>query len=295
MLRAAPGYLDFDPTYIWLPVVTGDNNGSVDTCDLRQLHTLDCEWTQPPNNSALDTERCFNMSKSRYLTAPKICLLLLVKLYCQSDLATSAIVPLLSFVLSHTSTTISSAARTPGAVEQEGISLSIWSFQDLLQKHASTMPGRTLFDDAIREMWQIGSIDSLFRLLDSLGSLLVSSQDEVREDEARPVIRLSATSPLGTFVRRARVEFSRLPFDDIVHLWCAFVAYRAPTAPWTKRSTGLISSNVDHVATEMGLAQEDTLVHIACGRLVEKVNSSYSLSMNDLERTLEFQLDKLQR
>lgn len=235
------------------------------------------------------------MSKSRYLTAPKIGLLLLVKLYCESDLTTSAVVPLLSFVLSHTSTTIASAARTPRAVEQQGISLSIWAFRDLLQRHASVMPGRTLFDDAIKQMWQIGSLDSLFHLFDSLGNLLASSQDEVPEDEAKPVVRLSTTSPLGTFVRRARVEFSRLPFDDIVRLWCAYVAYRAPTAPWTKKQVGLVASGLDHVAVEMGLAQEDTLIHIASGRLMEKVNSSYSLSMNDLERTLEFQLDKLQR
>ena len=235
------------------------------------------------------------MLTSRSLTASKISLLLLVKLYCVSDFPLSAVVPILSFILSHHYPTSPSAARHPRAAKQHDIPLSIQAFQDVLQSHASNMPGRTLLDDVLKHMWQMDSVDSLFCLFDSLENLLVPTKGGQSEDGTSRPIQLAPTSPLGAFVRRARLEFARFPFDDIVHLWRSFVAYRAPSASWTKGLPESSTLHVDHVAAEMGVEHDDTLSHITYGRFLDFKNAPVPLSVDDLERVLEFQLDRLQR
>ncbi|KAF1966915.1 hypothetical protein BU23DRAFT_517061 [Bimuria novae-zelandiae CBS 107.79] len=235
------------------------------------------------------------MSPSRYLTAPKISLLLLVKLYCTSGFPSSAVVPVLSFILSHTFPTTPSAARTSRVVEQHDVMLSSRAFRDLLQDQKGNIPGSTLLDDVLKHMWEMNSIDRLFGLFSDLAVLLDPSKAEQTEKEKIEYIQLSPTSPLGAFVRRARLEFARLPFDDIVRLWCAFVAYRAPTALWTKRLTASPLLHVDHVVAKMGLSPQDNLFHGAYAHLLEGESISDSFSVDDLERLFEFQLDKLQR
>ena len=179
--------------------------------------------------------------------------------------------------------------------EQQDVTLSIQAFKDLLHRLPTNMPGRSLFDEILHCMWDMGSIDSLFGLFDKLGDYLVSFKEEASEERRHKHIRLSKTSPLGAFIRRARLEFVRLPFDDIVKLWCAFVGYRAPTAFSLKKLAGSTSLSLDHVAAEMGVGQGEALFHITYGRLVEGGTASHPLSVDDLERVLEFQLDKLQR
>lgn len=233
------------------------------------------------------------MSKPRYLTASKISLLVLTQLYCESEFPSSATVPVLSFVLSHTFPTAPSAARKPHTLEQHVAPLSIRTFEEILQNHTSSMPGRSLLDDFLRCLWRMNSIDALFNLFNDLGNLLGPPNEEQSQETKR--MYLSPTSPLGALVRQAHLEFARLPFDDIVHLWCAFIAYRAPTAQWARRLSGMASSNVDIVATDLGLSKEDSLFEITYGHILEDGTSATSLSHDDLERILEFQLDKLQR
>lgn len=249
------------------------------------------EPKRPPSDAVVGSNTA--MSKPRYLTASKISLLVLVQLYCDSGFPSSATVPVLSFVLSHTFATTPLAARKPHTVEQHVAPLSIRTFEDILQNHTSSMPGRSLLDDLLKCLWNMNSIDSLFDLFNDLGSLLGPSKEEPSQETKR--MHLSPTSPLGALVRQARLEFTRLPFDDIVHLWCAFIAYRAPTAQWARRLSGLASSSVDIVATDLGLSKGDSLFDITYGHLLEGDTSSTSLSHDDLERILEFQLDKLQR
>ena len=144
-------------------------------------------------------------------------------------------------------------------------------------------------------MWEMNSFDALFSLFDRLGELLAQPNDgDLREGPSGRVY-LSQTSPLGTLIRRARVEFVRLPFDDAIRLWSAFVAYRAPTAKWNKRLSGPTSLGVDTVAAEMGVEPGDSLYEIAYGSLSNDEIEEHALSLDDLECLLEFQLDRLQR
>jgi len=235
------------------------------------------------------------MSKPRYLTASKISLLVLINLYCSCEAPASATIPVLSFICSHSFPAAPSAARSSQAADQRDVSLSIQAFEEVLQGHASSMPGRTLLDVFLKHMWEVNSADALFALFDRLGSLLASGRDETPQDEHHERVYLSQTSPLGSLVRRARLEFARLPFDDIVHLWCAFIAYRAPTAQWTKRLAGLASSGVDFIANDMGLEPGDSLYEVAYGNDLEGNEVVHAVSVDDLESLLDFQLEKLQR
>lgn len=237
------------------------------------------------------------MATPRYLTAQKISLLILARLYCSSALPSSATIPVLSFVISHTVPSSSGVHRRSSgpASSPSDITVSIDAFEDVLQGHASSMPGRTLLDLFLKQMWEMSSFHSLHDLVDNLGDL-VSPQaaPENQEDQPPDKIYLSKTSPLGIFVRRARLEFTRLQFDDAMKLWSSFVSYRAPTAQWTKRLASLAASGIDGVAAEMGLRPGDDLYEVAYGYLEEHDNQVEGLSVEDLDRILDFQLDRLQ-
>lgn len=157
------------------------------------------------------------------------------------------------------------------------------------------MPGRTLLDLFLKHMWELNSFDALHNLFDSLGELLDPLPSETRLGEIPDRICLSRASPLGAFVRRARLEFTRMQFDDSMKLWSSFIKYRSPTAQWTKRLAGLASSGIDVVAAEMGVQLGDNVYEVAYGHLEEPDDEGEGLSLNDLDWILEFQLDRLQR
>jgi anaphase-promoting complex subunit 5 len=238
------------------------------------------------------------MAGFRYLTAQKISLLGLVKLYCTTSLPSSATIPILSFILSHITPGISSSTRARRPQDDSIALFSIDAFEDVLQPHASSMPGRTLLDVFLKQMWEMNTFDALHAFFDNLNDILVRIREEGEEEapeQPEDQITLSRTSPLGIFVRRAKLEFTRLQFDDGMRLWSAFITYRAPTAKWTRRLAGLALSGIDANATELGVQPGDPLFQIAYGHLGQAEEEGGFFSVDDVERMLEFQLDKLQR
>ncbi|KAL6712591.1 APC5 protein [Coniothyrium glycines] len=236
------------------------------------------------------------MSMPRYLTAQKISLLVLIRLYCDCSFPSSATIPVLSFILSSNHPQVSISARTRGSpVPRDDSTSSIHTFEDVLQAHISNMPGRTLLDLFLKHMWEINSFDALHALFDNILELISSFPPDSSDDGMPDHIYLSRTSPLGVFVRKAHLEFSRLQFDDSMKLWSSFIQYRAPTAQWTKRLAGLASSGVDAVASEMGLRPGDDIYEIAYGHREYHSNDNEDRSLDDLDRLLDFQLDRLQR
>jgi anaphase-promoting complex subunit 5 len=238
------------------------------------------------------------MTVSRYLTAQKLSLLVLVDLYCNSALPSAAVIPVLSFILSHAIPPTSTSTRARRPQEQFKADFPIEAFEDVLQAHPSSMPGRTLLDVFLRHMWDIKSFDALHDLFSNLGELLAKPKgdtDQIEATEHDPdQIYLSRTSPLGAFVRRARLEFTRLQFDDAVKLWAAFVTYRAPTAQWTRRLAGVAWYGFDENIGKLGLSPGDDLYEMAYGHLAEEEDRAI-ISMDDFDHLLEFQLDRLQR
>lgn len=237
------------------------------------------------------------MSTPRYLTAQKISLLILTRLYCSSILPTSATIPILSFILSSSLAPTSSSARAPRPLptDQDRGTFSIDVFEDVLQAHASNVPGRTVLDLFLKHMWEMNTFDALHALFDNILELINTSQSSSQSEDAPEHISLSKTSPLGIFVRRAHLEFSRLQFDDSMKLWLSFIKYRAPTAQWTRRLAGLASSGVDAVVSEMGLGPGHDIYGITYGHLHDEESGGDITSLDDLDGILEFQLNRLQK
>lgn len=157
------------------------------------------------------------------------------------------------------------------------------------------MPGRTLLDLFLKHMWEMNSFDALHVLFDNILGLVTPPTPGSQEEELSERVCLSKTSPLGVFVRRAHLEFTRLAFDDSMKLWSAFIRYRAPTAQWTKRLAGVAADGVDRVLADMGLRAGDDVYEIAYGDLDDPAEDGEGASLDDLDRILDFQLDRLQR
>ena len=94
------------------------------------------------------------------------------------------------------------------------------------------MPGRKLWDQFVAKLWEINSLHALHEFFENLANLLAKSKEELRKEaglgsvEPEQGVKLYKNSPLGEFVRRARIEYQRLRFHDCTELWKDFVRYR---------------------------------------------------------------------
>ncbi|KAF2735130.1 hypothetical protein EJ04DRAFT_220174 [Polyplosphaeria fusca] len=238
------------------------------------------------------------MGTFRYLTAHKISILVLVNLYCNSAIPPGSIIPVLSFIISHIIQSPSCHARAADTKHDHDNFTSIQALEDVLQAHSSTMPGRTLLDVFLKHLWEINSFDALNNLFTNANDLFMTPRDDDDDEDKVSVDRtyLLKTSPLGAFVRRARLEFMRLQFDDALKLWDTFIEYRAPTAQWTKRLAGLASSGADVNAADMAVQPGDTLFEVAYPDFPRERNMQVTLfSVDDVERLMDFQLEQMQR
>lgn len=235
---------------------------------------------------------------SRYLTPPKISLLVLINLYCDSVVPSSATVPILSFIVSHL---VPPATSNPSDRDAPKFVSTIENFENVTITHASSVPGRTLYDLFLKKLWAIDSFDALHSFFDDLSDLLVRTREQAeREAEAgisppTDRILLSRVSPLGTFVRRAQLEFTRLQFHDASRLWMAFLKFKEPTAAtWRKRNPSASATSFDVNLLSFDLEQSGLLLDVAYGPLEDLDESSGLVSTDDVERILEFQTDRLQ-
>lgn len=158
----------------------------------------------------------------RYLTAGKVGLLALIDLYLSGQTASSARLNVLDFIASHVN-------AAPG----QGTDLSHLSFsltQDASEvlkpsrDWASSIPGRSVHDILLQRLWTLDGLDSLLMLFEDLGKQVSTT---TTSDQAKR--GLSRASPLGQFIRRCSVEFTRLQFADFQALWDGFRAWRAST------------------------------------------------------------------
>ncbi|RAR15443.1 anaphase-promoting complex protein [Stemphylium lycopersici] len=298
LIDRIPGPYDLSISKIWATNAT-DEDEFLNSAPVPRLQSSeqDLKSAARKDSGFGEASHATRMTTPRYLTAQKISLLVLTRLYCTSPLPSSATIPILSFILSNSLPSAPSSARPqPSApTNQQDTSFSIDAFEDVLQEHASSMPGRTLLDLFLKQMWEMNSFDALHALFDSILEIVTAPPPTSQDEDSSERIYLSKTSPLGAFVRRAHLEFTRLQFDDSMKLWSSFIKYRAPTAQWTKRLAGLASGGVDVVISEMGLRSGDDVYEIAYGHLEEQEEQGAGMSLDDLDRVLEFQLDRLQR
>jgi anaphase-promoting complex subunit 5 len=240
---------------------------------------------------------------SRYLTPSKLSLLVLVSLYCESVVPNRAIIPVLSFLVSHLVPPTGPTSDVSASSKAPESTVSIAEFEALTAAHPSAVPGRSLLDLFLKRLWSINSLDALHSFFHGLGDHLGRTPDQIKADatgttSTRPYgrILLSRVSPLGVFVRRAQLEFTRIQFQDAVNLWTSFIAFRAPTeGTWIKRNPASAGIPFDASFVDLGNEQSLELLHACYGPNRLGNPEATTFSSEDIEKILEFHLDRLQR
>jgi anaphase-promoting complex subunit 5 len=236
----------------------------------------------------------------RYLTPSKVTLLALISLYCNSSIPTTATIPLLSFIISHLDPPhpafqLSNAEDSATTSPQEN---AIEHFKNALSKHESILPGRSLWDLLLKELWSINCLDALHDFFDSLELLLPGHDHDLNESRSSGQwVIVSRISPLGAFIRRSRLEFTRLRLHDSIALWMAFIKYREPTREVVnpRYMLGAERTSIDKNWVGMGGYVNGSRLFEVAYTLAPTTQWSEMISADDVERVLEFQATKLQR
>ncbi|KAJ9312285.1 hypothetical protein DTO271D3_7443 [Paecilomyces variotii] len=237
---------------------------------------------------------------SRYLTPSKVALLCVISVYVEGTVPNSSAIPVLSFVVSN----LFPPDHTDNGPFKWDMhhAVSIDQFYETLSAHVSSIPGRSVWDIFLKKIWSIDSCDALQSYFENISSMLVKTREEQlrdRDDGIAPEtgrILLSRSSPLGVFVRRAQLEFTRLQFHDSVNLWKGFIKYRLETyRAWARKNPSAEQTAVDINLLELGLASSSPLAQVMYDNIMEGSEDDISVSTKDVERLLEFQVGELQR
>ena len=235
---------------------------------------------------------------SRYLTPSKIGLLALISLYSESNVPSAAIVPILSFVISFL---IPGSSSEEHVGQSKDVSFSIEALQRATITHASGIPGRTIWDLLLKKLWETNSSDALYGFFDNLSFILARPRDDLSRDEqtsGQKCILLSRTSPLGAFVRRSQLEFTRLQFHDVIGIWNNFIHFREPTFTFWKKRNPDARKGVVRLTLNEELLDPDSNLAL----LVDSVSLKEPLakatraiySTDDIEKLLEYQINQMQ-
>jgi anaphase-promoting complex subunit 5 len=247
---------------------------------------------------------------TRFLTPSKIGLLCLIELYTDAVVPSSSTIPILSFILNQLlpSTQPKVQHKSFSSAQDLPFLLDLKSFETLLTAHQSAagLPGRTLWDRFLAKLWEIDSLDALHVFFGRRSNLLAKSREDAKKDNeigipppSPDMIILSRTSPFGSFVRRAKVEFERLRFSDAQSLWTAFVRWRRETRTYWARRNGMLNRWAGDKALSDGEDQwgpEATgmLELVAYGGLTLDSAEEGDISTDDVEKLLEFQVEQMQ-
>ncbi|KAE8139658.1 anaphase-promoting complex subunit 5-domain-containing protein [Aspergillus pseudotamarii] len=237
---------------------------------------------------------------SRFLTPSKVALLCLISIYTEGVIPNSSAVHVLSFLVASLSPLDADSGSSKDWKAQ--YSASITDLEGALSTHSSSIPGRSIWDLFLKRVWSIDSCDALEVFFSNVLDLLVKSREEQIRDRDNGLapelgcMRLSRCSPLGAFVRRAQLEFTRLQFHDSIKLWKGFVKYRLPTYhAWARRNPFGEQAMVDMNLLELGLDTDSQLAQVAYGNIEDDLEEDNHVSTKDVERLLEFQIGELQR
>jgi anaphase-promoting complex subunit 5 len=236
---------------------------------------------------------------SRYLTPSKIGLLALAFLYTEGVVPTSETTAILSLLISHILPHASHPSEVPPADTNHIVPIT--AFEAKLAAHESGIPGRTIWDLFLKKIWSFNCADSLDLFLANAPSLLARSREQLLRDResgeefVEHPGRISRTSPLGAFIRRVHLEYTRLQFHDAGSLWHAFLAYRLPTKQaWEKKNPADGRSNLDANFSDFHIDSSHPIAQIMYGQLATEDEGDGGLSAYDVERLMEFQASELQ-
>lgn len=238
---------------------------------------------------------------TRYLTPPKIALLCLISVYTEGVVPNGSVIHFLSFLVSCLFP-LDPEGLPPFSSECENhCMISMSNLEEVLLPHESSIPGRSIWDLFLRKIWSLNSLDALEVFFSAISSVLAKTREEQlleREYGIVPdtgVMRLSRSSPMGVFVRRAQLEFTRLQFHDSVKLWKSFVMYRLPTYhAWARKNPMNDQGAVDANLVEIGESSSHMLANAVYGNVEVDEDDERMVSTKDVERMMSFQVGELQ-
>lgn len=243
---------------------------------------------------------------SRYLTPSKIGLLALIRLYSDGVVPSSATIRTLSFLVSYLLPVRTHNSGQDESIAQHGFTISIDKLQNATISLTSAIPGRTVWDLLLKQLWAINSLHALHAFFNELPLLLEKPLDEgagETEDleHRRPKhILFSRNSPLGAFVRRSQLEFTRLQFHDATSLWKSLIIYRSSTlAVWQRRNPAAGLHSFDSVLQADSINADGTLSRLIYGDLSNDEDRDGmpqdGNSTDDMEKLLDYQISRMQR
>lgn len=237
---------------------------------------------------------------SRYLTPSKLGLLALISLYTDSVVPSTATISVLSFLVSHLLPIEPSGAGDEVVSPHCDLIITLDSFRKATIILSSGVPGRTIWDLFLKKIWEINSFDALHCFFDTLPYFLEKTVEESQntvEDRAansKPIL-LSRVSPLGAFIRRAQLEFTRLQFQDGILLWKNFVGYRASTLLlWKRRNPAAGRNTFDSNLHEACPGIDWRLTELVYGDITGDIPKEPTVSTDDVEKILEYQVEQMQ-
>ena len=238
---------------------------------------------------------------SRYLTPSKVALLCLISIYTEGVVPNSSAIHVLSFLVSCLFPIADSGLSATSKRWDSDATVSVADLEEALVSHASSIPGRSIWDLFLKKIWSLDSCDALEVFFSEISTVLVKTREEQIRDRDNGLapetgsMHLSRNSPLGTFVRRAQLEFTRLQFHDSVKLWKSFVKYRLPTyRVWAKKNPSDEQASIDINLLELGLDSSSQLAQVVYGGIEDDAEYERNVSTKDVERLLEFQIGELQ-
>lgn len=236
---------------------------------------------------------------ARFLTPSKIGLLALALLYVQDEVPTSKSVGVLDFLTMYIVPTGRSARPRNGMEFDPALSLP--AFERALAPLASIMPGRSMYDAFLKQLWSIDCSFALETFFEGLPDLLRKSREQIiherelglpAEEQTAKIMR---TSPLGAFIRRCHLEYTRLQFQDAVELWQQLIVYRAPSRLQYERKNPPSKRNpLDSNLSDLHIDPSHALVQIMYGEHLSTEGDTSAHSAYDVEKLLEFQVSEMQ-
>ncbi|KAK3683200.1 APC5 protein [Vermiconidia calcicola] len=225
----------------------------------------------------------------RYLTPAKINLLLIIDLYVSDQILASVNPKILGYIASQV---ILPSDHDNTGIEGSPQSLSSRSDVTTLSEHlaqwTSQVPGRSVYDILLQRVWELNDLDALHVLFQHLGELVAPrtpTDAPGAEGGSTAAAKISRASPLGQYIRRGCVEFTRLQFADVQALWHAFSLYREPSYDvWANRNP------------EAACQKEDTQPAWASVQTDhQRPNGAYNTSSEDVEMLLSHSVHALQK
>lgn len=151
---------------------------------------------------------------ARYLTPAKICTLIVVESYLQTRDDPDADAKLLDLITQQLFP-ITDSVKSVGPPEDAA------SFAAPLNDIPDNFPGRTRYDSFAHAAWSTADLDQLHLLFDRIYTILTPEDPDER--------KITPASPIGHFIRRCNVEWTRLRFADSLALLNAYKSYIAST------------------------------------------------------------------